>query len=135
MLHRAIFGSFERFLGIITENFKGAFPTWMSPEQVRILPINNDEAVMKYAAIVEKKLKSHNVRVSIDDRNEKLNYKIREAQTKKVPYTLVIGAKEAESKNITYRLYGHMDSKTISEAEFVKIITKDIKEKNPQRSY
>ncbi len=135
MLHRAIFGSFERFLGIITENFKGAFPTWMAPEQVRILPINNDEAVMKYASSLEKKLKNHSIRVSIDDRNEKLNYKIREAQTKKVPYTLVVGAKEAESKNVTYRLYGHMDSKTVTEAEFLKIIKKDIEERNPIRSY
>ncbi len=135
MLHRAIFGSFERFLGIITENFKGAFPTWMAPEQVRILPINNDEAVMKYASSLEKKLKNHSIRVSIDDRNEKLNYKIREAQTKKVPYTLVVGAKEAESKNVTYRLYGHMDSKTVTEAEFLKIIKKDIEERNPTRSY
>ncbi len=135
MLHRAIFGSFERFLGIITENFKGAFPTWMAPEQVRILPINNDEAVMKYASSLEKKLKKHTIRVSIDDRNEKLNYKIREAQTKKVPYTLVVGAKEAESKNVTYRLYGHMESKTVTEAEFLKIINKDIEERNPTRSY
>jgi threonyl-tRNA synthetase len=135
MLHRAIFGSFERFTGIIIENFKGAFPTWLNPEQVRILPVNNDEAVMKYAAAIEKKLKNKNVRVSIDDRNEKLNYKIREAQTKKVPYTIVIGNKEAESKNVTYRLYGHMDSKTVAENEFVKIIEKDIKERQVTRNY
>ena len=135
MLHRAIFGSFERFLGIITENFKGAFPTWMAPEQVRILPINDDEAVIKYAKSLEKKLKAKKIRVSIDDRNEKLNYKIREAQTKKVPYTIVVGAKEAESKNITYRLYGHMDSKTVLEKEFYSIIEKDIKDRVPTRTY
>jgi threonyl-tRNA synthetase len=90
---------------------------------------------MKYAAAIEKKLKNKNVRVSIDDRNEKLNYKIREAQTKKVPYTIVIGNKEAESKNVTYRLYGHMDSKTVAENEFVKIIEKDIKERQVTRNY
>lgn len=135
MLHRAIFGSFERFLGIITENFKGAFPTWLAPEQVRILPVNNDEAIMKYATKVAKSLHSKGVRVSVDDRNEKLNYKIRESQTNKVPYTLVLGGKEAESGNITYRLYGHKDSRTLTEKEFNKILTDDIKNRQVSRAY
>lgn len=135
MLHRAIFGSFERFLGIITENFKGAYPTWMAHEQVRILPINDDENLMKYARLVNERLKKNGVRSSIDERNEKLNYKIRESQTKKVPYTIVLGAKECESGNITYRLYGHMDSKTVTEAEFFKLIRKDISTRAVSRDY
>lgn len=135
MLHRAIFGSFERFLGIITENFKGAFPTWMSPEQVRILPIADDPTINAYCKSVLKSLNNKKIRASIDDRNEKLNYKIREAQTKKVPYTIVIGAKEAGDKTITYRLYGHTDSKTVTGSEFIHLIEKDIKDKQIKREY
>ena len=135
MLHRAILGSFERFLGIITENFKGAFPTWLAPEQVRILPVNEDEATLAYAKKIEKSLHNKGVRISIDDRNEKLNYKIREAQTKKVPYTIVLGAKEVESQNITYRLYSHLDSKTVPASVFEKILLKDIRTKAVKRDY
>ena len=135
MLHRAILGSFERFLGIITENFKGAFPTWLSPEQVRILPVNDDEATKKYCEKIASSLHHKGVRVSVDSRNEKLNYKIREAQTKKVPYTLVLGGKEVENGNITYRLYGHMDSKTVPTPVFEKILLKDIRTKAVKRDY
>ena len=135
MLHRAIFGSFERFLGIAIENFKGAFPTWLAPEQVRIIPVNTDEKVMKMAEKLNKKLVGKSIRSSIDSRNEKLNYKIRDAQTKKVPYTIVLGMKEAESGAITYRLYGHMDSRTVTEKEFFKRITSDIKNKDVKRDY
>ena len=135
MLHRAIFGSFERFFGIITENFKGAFPTWLAPEQVRIMPVNDDEAIMKYCKEVKAKLEKNHVRVSLDERNEKLSYKIRDAQTKKIPYTLVIGLKEATAKDLTYRLYGHMDSKTVKENDFLKIVTKDISTKAFKREY
>lgn len=135
MLHRAIFGSFERFLGIITENFKGAFPTWLSPEQLRIIPVNNDENVVKMADDLCKLLKKKDVRVSIDSRNEKLSYKIHDSQVMKVPYTIVIGQKEASSGNITYRLYHEADSKTVTKNEFVKIITRDIKSRAPYRHY
>ena len=135
MLHRAIFGSFERFLGIITENFKGAFPTWLHPEQVRIIPVNNDEKVVKLAADLNKKLLKHDVRSKIDDRNEKLSYKIHDSQVMKVPYTIVLGPKEAEEGNITYRLYHETASKTVSEKEFIKIIDTDIKTRAPYRHY
>lgn len=135
MLHRAIFGSFERFVGIITENFKGAFPTWMSPEQLRIIPVNNDASVVKMAQDLNKKLLKKNVRVKIDDRNEKLSYKIHDSQVMKVPYTIVLGPKEAASGNVTYRLYHHTDSKTVTEKEFIKIIEKDIQTRSPYRSY
>lgn len=135
MLHRAIFGSFERFLGIITENFRGAFPTWMSPEQVRIIAVNNDEKVVKLANHLNDRLKKNDVRSKIDERNEKLSYKIHDSQVMKVPYTIVLGPKEAENGNVTYRLYHETESRTVTEAEFVKIIEKDIKTRNPERHY
>ena len=135
MLHRAIFGSFERFLGIITENFKGAFPTWLAPEQLRIIPVNNDEAVVKMANDINKKLLKKDVRCKIDDRNEKLSYKIHDSQVMKVPYTIVLGPKEAASGNVTYRLYHETDSKTVTEKEFIKIIESDISSKAPYRHY
>jgi threonyl-tRNA synthetase len=99
------------------------------------MPVNDDEAIMKYCKEVKAKLEKNNVRVSLDERNEKLSYKIREAQTKKIPYTLVIGLKEATAKDLTYRLYGHMDSKTVKENEFLKIVTKDISTKAFKREY
>ncbi|MDY4549316.1 MAG: threonine--tRNA ligase [Candidatus Enterosoma sp.] len=135
MLHRAIFGSFERFFGIITENFKGAFPTWLAPEQVRIIPVNNDEAVVNLAEKLNKRLLKHSIRSKIDSRNEKLSYKIHDSQVFKVPYTIVLGNKEAESGQITYRLYHEQQSKTVAFDEFVKIILKDIKTKAVKRSY
>ncbi|MCH4235349.1 MAG: threonine--tRNA ligase [Bacilli bacterium] len=105
MLHRAIFGSVERFIGILTENFAGAFPLWLSPEQVRILPVNN-EVHGDYAKEVLAKLLSINIRAKVDDSNEKLGYRLRQAQIKKIPYTLVIGDKEMEEKSVTFRPYG-----------------------------
>ena len=103
MLHRAILGSIERFIGIITENFKGAFPTWLSPVQVRVLPVN-DEAHGEYANKILKTLKDAGIRVDLDESNEKLGFRIRESQTKKIPYTLVIGNKEVESNTVTSRI-------------------------------
>ncbi len=136
MLHRAIFGSFERFLGIITENFKGAFPTWLAPEQLRIIPVNpTDEKMLKYCEALNKKLFNKDVRTKVDTRNESMGFKIREGQTKKVPYTVVIGENEMNDKTVTYRLYGHKDTRTVSEADFVKLILEDIKERNHSRSY
>jgi len=137
MLHRAIFGSFERFLGIITENFKGSFPTWIAPEQVRILPVAiEDEKIMAYCHKLEKVLKDHDVRVRLDERNEKLSYKIRDAQsTMKVPYTLVIGAKEVEEGTVTYRLHGYQKTATVSEKAFLKTLYSDIDSRKVRRAY
>lgn len=136
MLHRAIFGSIERFVGIITENFKGAFPTWLAPEQLRILPVASDDAAqMDFAKSLNDLLHNAGVRTKVDDRNEKLSYKIHDSQTMKVPYTIVIGSKEANDKTVTYRLHGEKDSKTVTEDEFVKIITTDISTKACYRHY
>jgi threonyl-tRNA synthetase len=136
MLHRAIFGSIERFVGIITENFKGAFPTWLAPEQLRILPVASDDAAQSaMAKSLCADLKAKGVRVHVDDRNEKLGYKIHDSQTLKVPYTIVIGQKEATSQTVTYRLHGEKDSKTVSVAAFEELLLTDITTKACTRHY
>ena len=111
MLHRALLGSIERFIGIIIEHFGGAFPTWLAPVQVKLIPVNN-EYHLEYAKKIEKILKENDIRVEIDEREEKLGYKIREAQTKKISYQLVCGDNEVKSDTLTYRKYGEKDSFT-----------------------
>ena len=128
MLHRGIYGSIERFIGILIEHYAGAFPTWLSPVQVNIIPVNN-EYHLEYAREVMNLLLGNEIRCKLDDRDEKLGYKIRESQTKKIPYTLVLGDKEKDSNLITYRKYGHQESVTVSKEEFVKFILEDIKNK------
>ena len=128
MVHRAIFGSFERFIGIITEHFAGAFPTWLAPVQVKIIPIA--EAHHEYANEVKQILEEKGIRVEIDDRNEKMGYKIREAQTEKIPYMFVIGEKEMESRTISVRRrkVGDMGTKSLEEA--VCQVMKEIEDKS-----
>ena len=126
MLHRALFGSIERFIGIIIEHYAGAFPLWLSPKQVIIIPVNN-EAHGAYAKEVEKELKKAGLRVSIDNRDEKLNYKIRESQTKKTPYTLVLGDNEVQARAATYRKFGTNQSVTLSLDEFVNKLVDEVK--------
>ena len=101
LIHRAIFGSFERFIGIITEHFAGAFPTWLSPVQVKILPIADSH--IEYANQVKEELQNAGIRVEVDDRQEKIGYKIREAQLQKIPYMLVVGDKEKEANLVGVR--------------------------------
>ena len=107
-IHRAIFGSFERFIGIITEHFAGAFPTWLAPVQARVLPISEKHG--EYARAVERQLKDAKIRVERDDRNEKLGYRIRDAQVRKVPYTLVVGEREAQQGTASLRRRGSEES-------------------------
>ena len=102
MIHRAIFGSFDRFIGIITEHFAGAFPMWLSPVQIKILPISTEKHA-DYAKKLADKLDELGFRVEVDDRNEKIGYKIREAQVQKIPYMLVIGDKEMEEGTVGVR--------------------------------
>ena len=128
MLHRVIFGSIERFIGILIEHFAGAFPTWLAPVQVIAIPVN-PEFQGDYAKEITKLLQDNDIRVKLDDRNEKLGYRLREAQTQKVPYTLVLGDKEKENKTISYRLFGEKDTTTVSQEEFIKLIKEDIKNK------
>lgn len=133
MLHRAIYGSLERFIGILIEHFKGAFPTWMSPRQVVVLPVSKEENQVRIANEIVSALKKLKIRAEIDDRDEKISYRMRDAQVKKTPYTLVIGAKEVETGNVTYRIFGSKDSFTVSYDEFVKLISSDIAEKKLKR--
>ena len=126
MIHRACFGSIERFIGIITENYGGNFPLWLAPEQIRIIPVN--EVHMDAAKKLLDSLKALGFRATLDDRNEeKLGYKIREAQTKKIPYQLVIGDKEKDLEAITYRRHGEQNQVTVSYSEFISMISEEVK--------
>jgi len=108
MIHRAIFGSFERFVGILTEHFAGAFPTWLAPVQARVLPVSEKHAA--YGRTVWNRLREARVRAELDDRNEKLGYRIRDAQVRKVPYTLVVGEREAQQGTASLRGRGSEES-------------------------
>ena len=101
MIHRVVFGSIERFIGILIEHFAGAFPTWLAPVQVKVLPISDKH--MEYGTKVLDALKAAGIRAEIDTRAEKIGYKIREAQMKKIPYMLVVGAKEEEEEKVSVR--------------------------------
>ena len=101
MIHRVVFGSIERFIGVITEHFAGAFPTWLAPVQVKVIPIS--EKHLEYAAKVKKALDEAGLRAEVDERNEKMGYKIREAQLQKIPYMFVVGDKEAENGTVSLR--------------------------------
>ena len=103
VIHRVIFGSIERFIGILTEHFAGAFPTWLAPVQARIITVN--EAYVKYGQELLKRFKDEGIRIELDDRNEKLGYKIREAQMQKIPYMFVIGQKEQDANQVNIRSY------------------------------
>ncbi|MBE6131831.1 MAG: threonine--tRNA ligase [Erysipelotrichaceae bacterium] len=127
MLHRVIFGSIERFIGILIEHFAGAFPTWLSPVQVNILPVA--EVHNEYARSVKKELEALGIRCELDDSSEKLGYRLRLSQIKKTPYTLVIGDKEVENKSVTYRIFSHQEQINVSKEEFINLILDEIKNK------
>ena len=128
MIHRACFGSMERFIGILTEHYAGAFPTWMAPVQVKVLPIS--EKHVEYANQLAKQMCHDYVRVEVDDRNEKIGYKIRQAQMEKVPYMLVVGDKEMEDNSVNVRKHGGDELGTVPFDEFFNSIKIEIKERN-----
>ena len=128
MLHRVIFGSVERFIGILIEHFAGAFPLWLAPVQINIIPVNN-EYHLEYAKELKEELEKTNIRVELDDKDEKLSYKIRESQTKKIPYTLIIGDKELENKNISYRHFGKQETITLELSKFISELEEEIRDK------
>ena len=128
MLHRAILGSFERFIGIIIEHFGGAFPMWIAPVQINVLPVNN-KFHLEHAEKVKDELIKAGFRVTLDSSEEKLGYRMRNSILKKTPYTLVIGDKEKEGNLVTYRKYGTEEQITISLDEFIKMASDDVKEK------
>ena len=129
VLHRAIFGTFDRFTAFIIEETKGNFPLWLSPVQVNIIPVNN-EYHLEYANSIYELLKENNIRVELDDREEKLSYKMRESQTKKIPITLILGDNEKDNETISYRLFGSRDTTTKTKQEFVDLLIKTIKDKD-----
>jgi threonyl-tRNA synthetase len=127
MIHRVVFGSIERFIAILTEHFAGAFPVWLSPIQVKILPLVDKHH--EYAAKVQKELEAKGIRVEIDLRNEKIGYKIREAQLEKIPYMLVIGDKEMDNNMVAVRSRKEGDLGAMSLNDFMNKIDQEIKGK------
>ena len=125
MIHRGVVGTMERFVAYLTEIYKGAFPTWLAPEQVHIIPVSDDNHGA-YADELAKKMKAANIRVVVDHRNEKMGYKIREAQTQKGPYTLVVGDDEMTSNGVSVRKYGEKEQNEMSQDDFMNEILADI---------
>lgn len=125
LIHRALFGSFERFIGIITEHFAGAFPVWLSPVQVKVMPISDSQ--ISYAKEVCKKLEDEGFRVELDDRQEKIGYKIREAQLHKIPYMLILGEKEVEANAVGVRVRKEGDIGKMSLDDFINRLKEDVK--------
>ena len=129
VLHRAILGSLDRFMAYILEETKGALPTWLAPTQVKVIPVN-PELHSEYGEEITNLLKDNDIRAELDNRNEKLGYRLREAQTEKVPYTLILGDQEKENSTISYRLFGQKDTTTVSKEEFVNLIKEEIDTKD-----
>ena len=128
VLHRAIFGTFDRFTAFLMEETKGAFPTWLAPTQINIIPVNN-EYHLEYSKEVEELLRENNFRVELDSRDEKLGYRMRESQTRKIPYTLILGDKERDNKEISYRKFGSQETTTLSQDEFISMMKEVIDNK------
>lgn len=129
VIHRGVVSTMERFVAFLIEEYKGAFPTWLAPVQVQVIPVSPD-VHLDYAKSVRDELLKAGVRVEIDDRDEKIGYKIREAQMQKIPYMLVLGDKEIEGKAVNVRKYGEQKSESITLDEFVKVILEDINNKS-----
>jgi threonyl-tRNA synthetase len=133
MVHRALFGSVERFFGVLIEHYAGAFPVWLSPVQVAVSPIS--EKHVEYGKKVTQQLKDAGVRVHLDDRNEKMNAKVREHTIQKVPFLLVVGEKEAEAGTVNVRVRGQQQPEgTVPAAQFVERIRKLIADKSVKLS-
>ena len=128
MVHRAIFGSFERFIAILTEQFQGAFPIWLSPVQTIVLPLTDKN--VKYAKEIEKKLKLKNIRAQTDERSETLPAKIRDAAMQKIPYLLIVGPREEETAKLAVRNRNGKDLGQMDIIEVIQQINKDIENKS-----
>ena len=127
MIHRACFGSMERFIGILIEHYAGAFPTWLAPVQVKILPIS--EKHVEYAEKLRKAFKKAYIRVELDDRNEKIGYKIRQAQMEKVPYMLVVGDKEEQEGTVAVRSRVEGEKGSVKWEDFLADILAEVKDR------
>ena len=133
VLHRAIFGTFDRFTAFLIEETKGAFPTWLAPVQVNIIPVNNNYH-LTYANEIYKMLKDASVRVELDDRDEKLSYKMRESQTKKIPITLILGDKERDDNLVSYRRHGSLKTYSVPKDTFKDLLLNEIKCKQSKKT-
>jgi threonyl-tRNA synthetase len=133
MIHRAIYGSIERFFGILIENFAGAFPTWLSPEQVAVIPVS--DKYVDAAKELYEKLDSEGLRVKLDDSNATVGYKIRNAQMLKIPYMIVIGEKEIETKKYNVRTREGNTVEDLELEDFIKTIKEEIKNRSLKLSY
>ncbi len=132
MLHRVIFGSIERFIGILIEHFAGLFPLWLAPTQMKVIPVNS-EFQGEYAKEINDILLENGFRSELDDRNEKLGYRLRETQTMKVPYTLILGDNEKDNKTISYRIHGEQKTVTVTIEEFINLIKEEINNKTASK--
>ena len=133
VLHRAIFGTFDRFTAFLIEETKGAFPTWLAPVQVNIIPVNNNYH-LEYANEIYKMLKDASIRVELDDRDEKLSYKMRESQTKKIPITLILGDKERDESLVSYRRHGSNKTYSVTKDTFKELLLNEIKSKQSKKT-
>ena len=129
VIHRAILGSLDRFIAFLLEETKGDLPLWLAPNQINIIPVNNDYH-LEYSKEIFDKLNDLGYRVLLDDRNEKLSYKMRESQIKKVPITLILGDKEKESDSVSYRVFGSNDTTTLNYNEFISYLEDRTENKN-----
>ena len=129
MIHRGVISTMERFTAILIETYKGAFPTWLAPHQVTLIPVSNDVHT-DYAWEVAKILRDKGVRADVDERNEKMQYKIRQSQTRKIPYQLIVGDKEMAEQSVNVRRYGSKETRTLPVSEFVELILEDIRAKS-----
>ena len=133
VLHRAILGSLDRFMAYILEETKGALPTWLAPVQVNIIPVNNNYH-LTYANEIYKMLKDSSVRVELDDRDEKLSYKMRESQTKKIPITLILGDKERDESLVSYRRHGSLKTYSVQKDTFKDLLLNEIRSKKSNKN-
>lgn len=129
VIHRGVVSTMERFIAFLIEEYKGAFPTWLSPVQVQVIPVS-PSVHFEYAKKVQENLQRHGFRVELDERDEKIGYKIREAQMKKIPYMLVVGDNEVEDKAVNVRKYGEQKSETVSYVDFLENLTQEVKLSN-----
>ena len=127
VLHRAVFGSLDRFIAYYLEETKGVLPVWLAPTQVMIMPVSSEHQ-KDYANEIKELLIKENIRVEVDDRNEKLGYRLRESQIKKIPITIILGDNEQNDKTISYRLFGNKETTTLTKEESISYI-KDLIEK------
>ncbi len=128
VLHRAIFGTFDRFTAFILEETKGILPLWLAPTQINIVPVNN-EYHLEYSKEIEELLRKEGFRVEMDARDEKLSYRMRESQTRKIPLTLIVGDKERDEKTISYRIFGTTETVTLSQSDFIAFVKDEIEKK------